>query len=220
MKEWLNRNVSGQRLFEAVLLLIFIGVSIQYSAKAASGKSAIMRWTDQIQQLVSDDVDINRKYAYPNPPIMGVLLWPISELATHNPIVGALTWFYLKVAMAIFCVIWVFRLVETPEQPFPAWAKMLAMAFSFRPILADLTHGNVNIFILFLVVAALAAFSRGRDLLAGMFLALAIACKVTPALFVAYFVWKRAWRVLVGCGFGLVAFFLLVPALFLGWQQA
>src|SRR5690606_8107896 len=88
---------------------------------------------------------------------------------------------------------------------------------SLRPILSDLSHGNVNILILFLVVASLYAFHRGRDFLAGVVLALAIACKLTPALLAAYFLWKGAWRTLAGCAFGLVLFFLIIPGLVLGF---
>jgi hypothetical protein len=82
-----------------------------------------------------------------------------------------------------------------------------------------LTHGNVNLFILFLIVAALFAFTRGKDRLAGLLLALSIACKVTPALFVPYLLWKRAWRTLAATAAGLVLFLFVVPALRFGWQQ-
>jgi hypothetical protein len=47
-------------------------------------------------------------------------------------------------------------------------------------------------------------------------LALAIACKVTPVLFVPYFAWKRAWKTLAGCLIGLILFFGVVPSLVLG----
>ena len=40
------------------------------------------------------------------------------------------------------------------------------------------------------------AFTRGWDIAAGLSLALGIACKVTPALFLPYLVWKRAWKTL------------------------
>ena len=90
---------------------------------------------------------------------------------------------------------------------------------SIRPILGDLTHGNINIFILFLVMASLYSFSRGRDRLSGVLLALAIACKVTPALFVVYFLYKRAWGVLIGCAIGLVLFFFVVPSLIFAAQS-
>jgi alpha-1,2-mannosyltransferase len=57
--------------------------------------------------------------------------------------------------------------------------------------------------------------------LAGVVLGLAIACKVTPALFVPYFVWKRSWKALAGCVLGLALFLWpgFVPALLMGWQR-
>ncbi len=45
-----------------------------------------------------------------------------------------------------------------------------------------------------------------------MVLGLAIVCKVTPALFVPYFLWKRAWKTLAGCVAGLVLFTALLPS--------
>jgi hypothetical protein len=86
-------------------------------------------------------------------------------------------------------------------------------------MLGDLAHGNVNLLILLLVVAALYAFRCRRDMLAGVVLGLAIACKVTPALFVPYFLWKRAWRTLAGTTLGLVLFAWVVPGCFLGFRQ-
>jgi hypothetical protein len=136
-----------------------------------------------------------------------------------NPYWGALVWFYLKVAMTLAAFAWVFRLVETPERPFPPWAKAAAILLSIRPIMGDLQHGNINLFILFLVVAGLYAFRRGWDLSAGLLLALGITCKVTPALFVPYLLWKRAWKALAGCALGLVLFLWVIPGCFLGMAR-
>src|SRR5262249_10644610 len=157
--------------------------------KAAQGRGAISRWREQILQV--DDEDIYRRYNYPNPPVMALLLRPIAELP---PLAGALAWFYLKVGMTLLALHWTFRIVEAGGRTFPPWAKALTVLLSLRPIMGDLSHGNVNLFILFLVVAALYAFHQRRDLLCGVLLGLAIACKVTPALFVPYFVWKRSWK--------------------------
>jgi hypothetical protein len=92
---------------------------------------------------------------------------------------------------------------------------------SLKPIIDDLNHGNVNLFILFLVMASLTAFRTRRDLLAGVLLALAISCKVTPALFLPYFVWKRQWRVLSGFVVGMFLFLYpgFLPMLRLGWED-
>src|SRR5262249_22601409 len=143
-------------------------------------------------------------YVYPNPPIMALLLKPLTDI--EPPFAGALLWYYLKVGMALASLYWVFRLVEGNGPAFPPWAKALVVLLSLRPIMGDLIHGNVNLFILFLVVAGLYAFHRGRQASGGLLIALAIACKVTPALFVPYLVWKRAWRALAGCGVGLFLF--------------
>jgi hypothetical protein len=210
-----------QRTFVAALLVVFAAVSVQYTLKALDlrngrqDRSAILRWREQLLQLDSGE-NIYQRFTYPNPPIMALLLRPLAELP---PLAGALVWYYLKVAMALYAFAAVFRLVEAPGRPFPHWAKILTVLLSLRPILGDLSHGNVNLFILFLVVAALDCFRRGWDGSAGVVLALAIACKVTPALFVGYFLWKRSWRVLAGCALGLALFFFVIPAAVLGWDQ-
>jgi hypothetical protein len=77
----------------------------------------------------------------------------------------------------------------------------------------------VNIFILFLVAGCLEAYRRNWNVTAGLVLGLAIACKVTPLLFVAYFGWKRAWAVLAGCAAGLVLWLAVVPGLAFGWER-
>lgn len=77
----------------------------------------------------------------------------------------------------------------------------------------------MNIFILFLVAGCLEAFRRRLDALAGLTLALAIACKVTPALFVAYFAYKRCWRLLAAALVGLALWLAVVPGLVFGFDR-
>jgi alpha-1,2-mannosyltransferase len=208
---------SRRGVFIAALLVLFVGVSVQYSIKAVQHRSAFVRWQSQVLAM-DEGTDIAKEFNYPNPPVMAVLLLPLASLP---PLAGALAWFYLKVAMTLLAIHWVFRLVETPGRPFPAVAQALTVLLSLRPILGDLEHGNVNLFILFLVVAALAALQARRDVLSGILLGLAISCKVTPALFVPYLVWKRAWRSLAGVAIGLALFLWpgVVPSLRLGFAE-
>lgn len=209
------------RQFSIVLATVIAAVSLQYTFKVIEGRngkqdrSAILRWREQLLQLDSGE-NIYQKFTYPNPPIMALMLRPLADLP---PVAGALTWFYLKVALTVLSFVAIIRIVGSEAEPFAPWALGLTILMSLRPVLGDLTHGNVNLLILFLVVAALFAFHRGWDATAGVILALAIACKITPALFVGYFLWKRAWRTLVGCGVGLVVFFLVIPGLALGWSE-
>ncbi len=209
---------TGRIWFIVGLLLLFMAVSVSYSLKALHNRSAFDRWRQMVVLGVESGEDISAQFNYPNPPIMAILLYPLAKMP---PMWGALTWFYIKVGLTLLALRWVFQLVESVEQPFPLWARALTVFLSIGPIIGDLQHGNVNLFILFLVVAALTAFRTRRDLLSGLLLGLAVACKVTPALFVPYFLWKRQWRVLAGCAAGLLLFLWpgFVPALFLGWED-
>jgi hypothetical protein len=216
----MNANASTQptsRLFVALLLLLFAALSVRYSFKVLDNRSAFTRWQPQVLDI-EHGTDLSARYNYPNPPIMAVLLEPFALLP---PLVGALVWYYLKVGLALLSLVWVFRLVEEPERPLPTWARGLIVLVALKPIIDDLTHGNVNLFILFLIVAALFAFRQRRDLLAGVVLALAIACKLTPALFIPYFLWKRAWKTVAGVVLGLMLFLWpgVVPALRLGFED-
>jgi hypothetical protein len=208
-----------KRWFFLALALFLAALSLQYTGKVhddqRTTRSAFLRWRGQILEL-EDGVNIWQKYNYPNPPIMVLLLEPLVALP---PLLGSLAWFYLKAAMTLAAILLAFRLVETPGLPWPLWAKVLAVGLSLRPIMGDLSHGNVNLFILFLCVSALACYRARRDGSAGVLLALAITCKVTPLLLVPYFAWKRSWKVLAGCAVGLVLFFWLIPSLFLGFQE-
>jgi hypothetical protein len=199
------------------VVLVLAGIYAQYALKLASSetgiRSAFLRWKIQLEDL---DAGINvwEKHAYPNPPIMALVLTPFWQLP---PILGASLWFGCKAMMALAAICIVLSLLDSAERPFPVWGKALAVLLSLRPIEGDLVHGNVNLLILFLVAASLHAFCRRRDALAGMLLALGIACKLTPALFLLYFLWKRAWTTLLASCAGLVVFVLLIPALAYGW---
>jgi alpha-1,2-mannosyltransferase len=211
-----NPRTPPQRWFVLGLLVLFMALSAQYTAKVLSDRSAYMRWREQLLALDHGE-NIYDIYTYPNPPVMALVLRPLAHI--EPAFVGALLWYYLKAGMALASLYWVFRLVQGNGPAFPPWAKALVVLLSLRPIMGDLIHGNVNLFILFLVMAGLYAFHKGRSARGGLLLALAIACKVTPALFVPYLVWKRAWKALAGCAVGLVLFLWVVPSCYFGWEK-
>jgi hypothetical protein len=181
-------------------------------------RSAFLRWRTMILDVFDGTNVYVGKNEYPNPPIMAIVLRPFAELP---PIAGAMTWFYAKVLMAILSAIWVFRLLRNATADAVSdGVKATAIVLALPAIMGDLTHNNVNIFILFLVAGCLELYRRGRDGASGAVLALAIACKVTPLLFLAYFVWKGAWKVVAGCGAGLVLWLAIVPGLAFGWDHS
>jgi hypothetical protein len=193
--------------------ILLIGASIVYAGKAADERSAFIRWRHQVHDFW-EGVNIWDVYMFPNPPIMPITLSPLMALP---PVLGAVLWFGIKAAMATLSIVMILRMVRGPDGPsWPWWGEMLVIVLSLRPLLSDLHHGNINILILVLIVGMLAAWRSGLDVMAGLLLALAITMKVTPALFVPYFIWKRSWRTVGASLLGLGIFLLVVPSIFMG----
>jgi hypothetical protein len=199
----------------AVWIAMFITVlaaGMVYADKAADDRSAFIRWRPQVLQFWRG-VNIYDRMMFPNPPIMPITLYPFMTLP---PLQGALTWYALKAGLTVLSVWFCFRMVRPDDRVLPSYVQGAVLLLSFRPILGDLHHGNNNLVILFLICATLMAWRKGHDLLAGLALALAIAYKVTPALFVVYFLYKRSWRVVGATALGLVVFLEVVPGLVIG----
>ena len=119
-------------------------------------QSAILRWARQFEEM-QDGENIHAKYNYPNPPILPQLLTPIFKLIEVSPAAGALTWFALKLGMAIVSLVWAFRLVRRPagrSRSGRRWSRWRPPSTRDRRPEAR----NVNMFILFLVMATLYAF--------------------------------------------------------------
>ncbi len=212
-------------LLVGVLIYTAIRVSVKTLRPRADGytEGALLRWSKQIQAM-EDGENIHETKLYPNPPIMMQILWPFSELDEKvSPLAAVLTWFIVKVVLAFFCFYWTWRLLELNRSHLSSWPIAIGVGLtvivSIRPFMGDLTHGNVNILICFLVIASIFLYAKKYDYLAGVVIALAIACKVTPALFVIYFAWKRGWKVLIGTGIGLGLFFFVVPSIIYGFHQ-
>jgi hypothetical protein len=210
---WWQNNASRVILSGFVVFLLLL--SVKYTFKAFESRSAIQRWQPQLLDLDQGE-DIARKYQYPNPPVMAVLLYPLAKMP---PVAMALTWYYAKVAMAFLAVLWTWQMVEGSNK-LPWWSLLLAIGLSLRPIIGDLQHGNVNLLILLLCVWSLKLWMGGREVAAGIVMALAVSCKVTPALFIYYFLLKRSWWTMVGGAIGLALFLYpgFVPAAVLGWD--
>lgn len=186
-----------------------------YVRKAAEDRSAFIRWIDLVQGLVAGR-NVYVEAAYPNPPLMALVLYPLTLLP---PLAGAMSWFLLKVLMAFVSVALSVRMACAGRGRLSYLGWALVLLVSARPLLGDLHHGNVNLLILFTVVVSLWLYQRGHDALCGLGIALGTTFKVTPALFIPYFAWKREWRVVTWALVGLVLWIVIVPGTVLGFRH-
>jgi hypothetical protein len=96
---------------------------------------------------------------------------------------------------------------------------LLAVIYTIRFFESDLSHGNVNIFLLFFVTLGIWLWQRENAVLGGLLIALAVSIKVTPILIFAYAAWKREWKCAIGGLIGLFLFLLIFPGFYLGWSE-
>ena len=205
---------------------------VQARHKASKGECALLKWRPQVEALARGEpiygrVEGGTREGFPTLPTTALALRPFLALGDLG---GALAWAVLKVALAWWMIAAAARMAAGSLRAFPPWALVAVIALSSRVLLSDVTHGNVNIPVAAAVVAAGWHWQRGHERAAGLLAALAAVLKVTPALFVLYFAWKRSPRALLHFAIGVALFGFVVPALFLGaghtseligawWQQ-
>ncbi|HUP00632.1 MAG TPA: glycosyltransferase family 87 protein [Gemmatimonadota bacterium] len=97
------------------------------------------------------------------------------------------------------------------------WRRVIVpYVFASPVVISNLETAQVNIVIVFLLFTTLFLHRQGKDLWAGGILGAIVALKLTPALFLAYFAWKGAWRLLAGAAVGLCLCWGVVPLLAFG----
>ncbi len=130
-------------------------------------------------------------------PYMPAAAMYFSLLALVSRSVG----FALRYAVAMGCLImtcvWLHRMIKErfPELAgagLALGAATIVLALKF--ILYDFDDGGPHTILLGMMVGGLYAVWIGRERLGAVWLGLAIALKVTPGLFLLFFVWKRQWR--------------------------
>jgi hypothetical protein len=92
---------------------------------------------------------------------------------------------------------------------------VLALVLMFLPVREGIFEGALGNLLTLLMVASMLGLQRGRQVLGGAALGIAIALKLTPALLLPYFLWRRGYRLVVAVlGTALAVF---AGTLVLGW---
>jgi hypothetical protein len=150
---------------------------------------------------------------HPNMPFTVILLTPFAMMPVW---LGGLVFSIFKVLVIVAGALAAVRVANHKNLRMPDWLVALAVAWWIQSAIGDIQHANTNSFVLGAIVLHLWLYRRGRDAAAGVALALAVCIKMTPALFVLYWLYQRNWKLLLGCLAGLVLLAVVIPAAALG----
>jgi hypothetical protein len=105
-----------------------------------------------------------------------------------------------------------------PSISLAAAAIFVPLLLSFRWLLANFEHLQVNILIFLLALGGLYLISTRREGLGALALGLGAALKVMPIVFVPYLAYRRRWRAATLVAMA-AAVYSLVPVLIYGWSR-
>jgi alpha-1,2-mannosyltransferase len=154
-------------------------------------------------------------YCYMYLPTTGIYFAPLLALE-RNPSLA------LRYAIAIGCLVGtivVFHRMIFGAVERKSWSSLLlgvgAGALTLQFILNDLDDGGPHLILLGILSGGIYAIWGGRERLGATLIGLGIVLKITPALFVLLFLWKRQWR-LASYTVLAVVLWILLPVLYMG----
>ncbi|MGB3905270.1 MAG: glycosyltransferase family 87 protein [Anaerolineae bacterium] len=147
------------------------------------------------------DTDLPLFVGYDNPPLTAILTMPLTLFDLQTAIRLFLS---LNVLLLIASLALVFVTNRDYLLRYPYWLISLALVLNLDPVLDSVLLGQLDLLILFLIVAAYWGYRSGREVVAGASLGLAAMIKISPGLLILYFLFKRRFRV-VASAFATVA---------------
>lgn len=154
-------------------------------------------------------------YCYMYLPTTGIYFAPLLILE-RNPSLA------LRYAVAVGCLVITVMLFDRMlrgTSHSSAWSRLLvgvgAGALTLQFVLNDLDDGGPHLILLGILTCAIYAIWAGRERLGASILGFAITLKITPALFVLLFLWKRQWR-LASYTVLATVFWIVLPILYMG----
>ena len=140
-----------------------------------------------------------RLFGYTYPPLYAVAMRPLARLS--YPAAKLLFWL-LNQAMLAGAVVLLWRGLALGR--FRSALPLVGLVvFAYAPLAETVRLGQANIIIFALVAAAFVLAEKRRDVAAGACLAVAVCVQLIPLTLVAYYAWRRRWRLAVSsvvCG--------------------
>jgi alpha-1,2-mannosyltransferase len=133
------------------------------------------------------------------PPFAALAFWPLAQVPLK---VATILWGgvnFLALLLIVGVVLRVLRPHEDGDRSRTPWRLVLLLvgpAALLEPVMLNMSFGQVNIVLTALIITDVTGHVRvnGRTLPRGVLVGVAAAMKLTPLIFVAYFVVTKQWR--------------------------
>lgn len=154
----------------------------------------------------------------PYPPLWSLAHAPLTVVPKHA---AQLLVFPLIFAAAVL-LFWVLNQLTVRHWPLSQraafWTVALTLVLAGRWMIRDMVECGVNLALVALSWLAVYLWTQRKEWLGGTCLGLAGALKCTPLAFLAYFLWKRQWKMALATTVA-TTLFTLAPAIWMGPQQ-
>jgi hypothetical protein len=144
-------------------------------------------------------------YLYKYSPSFALLVAPVGLFPFSA---AKVIWILGMCICLLFIMRWSKRMIMGDKSP-PAYLYLLTLLFTSKFWVREMWLGQTDLLMLVFIFLFISCTDRGRSLLAGFFLALAVIIKPTPLIFVPYLLYKRKVRPVVSLAVASTAFILL-----------
>lgn len=224
----MNRNIIYKIILIIFILLSCFLITKKHITFQSAGqiitKSDIVTYVNASRDLISGD-DIYRdengnRGSYVYPPFFAMTLIPISILPDF---VIDILWFLLNLFLLWWSLKFSYNVISNSKYYLldsrTKWFYgFFAILLSFRYILKNFQDGNVNIFMLFLIVTGIFLIFNSHKSYGAILIGLAASIKIFPLIFILYFLGKKKYKEILYVMFTFL-FAMIIPALILGFYK-
>ncbi|MCK4385756.1 MAG: DUF2029 domain-containing protein [candidate division Zixibacteria bacterium] len=153
-------------------------------------------------------------YLYKYSPFFALLVAPIGLL----PLSYASFLWLLGMCVSLFFIIKMSKKMIMGDKPPPGYFYLLSLLLASKFLVREIRLGQTDFLILLFLFLCLLFLQRGKEFVAGIFLALSILIKPTSLIFFPYFLYKRRFRT-AASAILMSLVFLVLPSLVYGFSK-
>ncbi len=159
-----------------------------------------------------------RKAGFPLTPTryvyLPVFLLPFTWLTRFSFATASIIWLWVNLAALVTILFLQWRITKGLPHPFLRLAVIISLNLFSFPLLYALKLGQTSLLVYLAICLIYCLFTSGRDALAGTVLGLITALKFSPLFFVAYFLYRKKYRLVLSAAATVLALLALSIALY------